>query len=398
MMFYFGENLFGIILLCCYSVTLFTSCDSFLNTALKEGNKRTNYYYHATVQSQRNVVIRNFLIRQRRNNNNNNNNEKGRIIYATRQSSLSDLGTEYFQKVDKIVDIHSDTSDDANHNFWSKCRTEEEIAVYVQRSLSVHDGSTQTTLIDRNDIHVVSVEPPLVVIDNFLSVDDCNAIVEQASAMNMVRSTLGTTRLECSTRTSETVWLRENENVKPSATRAMRYLTTKASNLSGLLPSHMENLQVVRYTEGQKFDVHTDHLDAFNKLDCKGRLASCLIYLNSAADSHTHSQNKKKNNIQDNDNSNDTIKSNDDSIGTFEGGSTYFPEYDISITPKMGRALFWWNTIQRPGMEGYHPQMYLDVDLRMRHAGNPVNRGEKWICNRWIHPVDVGAGVKGIHL
>lgn len=374
MTFYFGLNLLTLCCYCCISIcisiSLFVPCYSFLNTAVKEG-KRSKY--HHVTQSQGNVVDRTFLIRGY---------EKGKIIRSRRQSSLSDLGTEYFQK--KIVDINSDATEDvAANNFWSTCRTEEEIALYVQKSLSVCDSVE--SLIDLNDINVVSVEPPLVVIDNFISPDDCNVIVEQASAMKMVRSTLGTMRSECSTRTSQTVWLRESDNVKTSATRSMRYLTTRASRLTGLPPSHMENLQVVRYTAGQKFDVHTDHLDAFNELDCKGRLASCLIYLNSA------NQTQCENNIENN--SNNVTKSD---VGTFEGGSTYFPEYNISITPKMGRALFWWNTIQRPGMEGYHPLMYLDVDLRMRHAGNPVIRGEKWICNRWIHPVDVGAGVKGI--
>lgn len=367
MTFYFGLNLFTLCWCCC--ISLFVPCYSFLNTAVKEGKRAK---YHHVTRSQRNLVVRTFLIRG---------NDKGKITHSTRQISLSDLGTEYFQK--NIVDINSEATDDfATNNFWGACRTEKEIALYVQRSLSAHDSAQRP--IDLNDINVVSVEPPLVVIDNFISPDDCNAIVEQASAMKMVRSTLGTMRSECSIRTSETVWLRENENVKSSATRSMRYLTTRVSRLSGLPPSHMENLQVVRYTAGQKFDVHTDHLDSFNELDCKGRLASCLIYLNSANETQC------ENNIEDN--SDHAAKSD---IGTFEGGSTYFPEYNISITPKLGRALFWWNTIQRPGMEGYDPLMYLDVDLRMRHAGNPVIRGEKWICNRWMHPVDVGAGVKG---
>jgi len=32
----------------------------------------------------------------------------------------------------------------------------------------------------------------------------------------------------------------------------------------------------------------------------------------------------------------------------------------------------------------------------MRHAGLPVGAGEKWVCNKWIHPIDFGAGVKGL--
>jgi hypothetical protein len=57
-------------------------------------------------------------------------------------------------------------------------------------------------------------------------------------------------------------------------------------------------------------------------------------------------------------------------------------------------AVFFFNTRERPGMEGYDPEMFLNVDLKMRHAGLPVLEGEKWICNRWNHPIEYGAGVR----
>jgi len=282
------------------------------------------------------------------------------------------------------IGIDSDSIGDSTTNtFWSTSRSVEEITLYVQQMLS-SVGSNQV-IFNLNDIHVLSTEPPLLVIDNFISSDDCNAIVNHASSMEMVRSAMGTDQSICSNRTSETVWIHDDDSVNGATAHALRLMTTRAARLSGLLPSHMENLQVVRYTKGQKFDVHTDHFEALNDLDCKGRLASCLIYLNEAVETLLDYDTKAI--------SNDASQSG---IDTFQGGSTYFPEYNISITPKVGRALFWWNTIQRPGMEGYHPLMYLDVDQRMRHAGMPVKQGVKWVCNRWIHPVDVGFGVKGL--
>jgi hypothetical protein len=40
--------------------------------------------------------------------------------------------------------------------------------------------------------------------------------------------------------------------------------------------------------------------------------------------------------------------------------------------------------------------MFLNVDKKLRHAGLPVLTGEKWIANRWIHPRNFGAGVRGL--
>jgi hypothetical protein len=52
--------------------------------------------------------------------------------------------------------------------------------------------------------------------------------------------------------------------------------------------------------------------------------------------------------------------------------------------------------LEKPGVQGYDPLMFLRTDVRLRHAGLPVLAGEKWICNRWVHPIDFGAGVRGV--
>lgn len=137
----------------------------------------------------------------------------------------------------------------------------------------------------------------------------------------------------------------------------------------------MENLQVVRYSIGQKFDTHTDHLNEFNDLECRGRLATCLIYLNSAQEGPRK------------------MKASE---GLLNGGETSFPEFNVTVSPVKGSAVFFWNTLERPGSVGYDSHMHLNVDTRLRHAGLPVLSGVKWICNRWIHPIPLGAGVRGL--
>ena len=83
-------------------------------------------------------------------------------------------------------------------------------------------------------------------------------------------------------------------------------------------------------------------------------------------------------------------------IPTFTGGQTMFPEFHTSITPTKGSALFFFNVLERPGSRNYNINMFLNVDKKLRHAGLPVLTGEKWIANRWIHPRNFGAGVRGL--
>ena len=55
------------------------------------------------------------------------------------------------------------------------------------------------------------------------------------------------------------------------------------------------------------------------------------------------------------------------------GGSTLFPQADISIEPSAGSALYWFNV---------GPQN--NYDSRVYHMACPVLYGNKWIANKWI--------------
>lgn len=247
-------------------------------------------------------------------------------------------------------DASIDTSESISPSFWGSEHTTEEIIDFVSGAML----SVDPTLTPR--VEIPSAEPPLVIMHNFISSDDCDSIIQATQEQEMQRSTMGATQEESQERTSSTAWLSELLCEAP-----LRRLAEKTSVISQLPPSHMENLQVVNYQPGQEFQLHTDHLDSFNDLRCRGRLATCLIYLSPPE----------------------------------EGGETSFPEFKVEVPPTKGSAVFFWNTVERPGMEGYDPDMFLHVEPKLRHAGLPVLKGEKWICNRWMHPIEFGAGVRG---
>jgi prolyl 4-hydroxylase len=236
--------------------------------------------------------------------------------------------------------------------FWGRERTQEEICQFVTDAVLSVESKLETPRVE-----VLSAEPPLIVVHNFVSPSDCHAIITATQQhQEMKRSTMGASQETSQERTSSTAWLPESLCEQP-----LGRLSEKASRISQLPTSYMENLQVVKYQPGQEFQIHTDHLDSFNDLECRGRLATCLVYLESPD----------------------------------EAGETSFPEFSVEIPPTQGSAVFFWNTIERPGMENYDPHMFLHVDTRLRHAGLPVVKGTKWIANKWLHPIDYGAGVRG---
>lgn len=244
-------------------------------------------------------------------------------------------------------------------SFWSKTRSDDEIIDYCAHIL--FEGDTKKT---KSKVEIISNELPLILIHDFMSEEDCGDIKDEGIRIGLKRSTTGESQDTSSTRTSSTTWIRDKD-LKPIKT-----LRKRVADLVGLGTDFQENAQVVKYEPGQKFDLHTDHQESFNDLDCRGRLATVLLYLNSS-----------KNDGNDN--------KVDLSNPTFDGGETYFPEYGMNVVPKRGTACFWFNTIERPGVLNYDPLAPLTLDLRSRHAGNPVLYGTKWVCNLWVHPISL---------
>ena len=110
-----------------------------------------------------------------------------------------------------------------------------------------------------------------------------------------------------------------------------------------------EALTILRYRPGQQYRLHHD---AFART-ANQRSLTVLLYLNDA----------------------------------FAGGETSFPAYDLRIRPRGGDAILFHNLLP----DG-------TADPKMRHAGEPVRDGAKWLATRWIrtHPFDVWTGPEAI--
>ena len=168
---------------------------------------------------------------------------------------------------------------------------------------------------------------------DFLTPDECEDVRAAALRKGLNRSTVVDSADLSSDRTSSTVFLTEADAPVVGAVFA------KVSALTGAPRSRMEDLQVIRYEPGQKYEAHYDPC-----FKCNGssllREYTVLMYLN------------------------------DD----FEGGSTDFPLAKASVTPVRGMAAVF-------------KSMHEDKIVKdSKHRGAPVKRGTKWAATVWIRP------------
>ena len=179
-------------------------------------------------------------------------------------------------------------------------------------------------------------------IPNFLSHEECDALIDAAVRRGLKPSTIGLTQstVNLDTRISDQAWFDAGEHPVADVvhTKTRAFLKT----IPHALPSTavFESLQVARYKHGGKYDVHYDGDEMAPHVPKNQRLANMLVYLQEPE----------------------------------SGGDTHFPLLNTTITPVKGNAVFFWIADPRT----------LQLYRKTQHAGLPVTRGTKWIANAWI--------------
>ena len=192
-------------------------------------------------------------------------------------------------------------------------------------------------------LEVVSDEPRIMLVHNFMSPAECDEMVALSEAKGMSQSTVqGRVVNEISKdRTSHTTtFLR-------AQTDLIARIEQRAAVLAGLPLANFEPLQVCRYKPGQQYRPHYDFFvpgmrGTPEALKRGGqRLVTLFVYLNDLDPKET-------------------------------SGHTDFPKLDLKIAPRKGTAAFWLN-VKPDGTE----------DLRMLHAGTPPQLSVKYGMNIW---------------
>lgn len=164
-------------------------------------------------------------------------------------------------------------------------------------------------------------------LDNFLSDDMCDKIIEESK--NSLKAST-TTRFTEGFRTSKTSF-----NVDDSVDEYLEEYFDIQNTMS-------EKTQVQYYDIGNQFKPHHDWFDKIDErfIGERGqRTWTIMVYLND----------------------------------TEEGGTTDFTRLGLSFKPKKGTAVVWYNLKEDKSGNIYS-----------MHTGRPVIKGEKWIITKWI--------------
>lgn len=200
----------------------------------------------------------------------------------------------------------------------------------------------QTLDLGDRQVQVLTVvaHPRVVVLGNFMSHEECDALVAAATP-RLARSLTVATKTGGEEvnpdRTSNGMFFRRGENDLVSRVEA------RLARLTRWPVSHGEGIQVLHYGPGAEYKPHYDYFDPKEPgtptiLQRGGqRVGTVVMYLNTPE----------------------------------RGGATTFPDIGLEVSPQKGNAVFFSYAQPQPS-------------TRTLHGGAPVIAGEKWIATKWL--------------
>jgi prolyl 4-hydroxylase len=148
--------------------------------------------------------------------------------------------------------------------------------------------------------------PWIVQIDGFLSVKECDTLIDFGYCLGYEFSTIVDDSY-AHVQKSSTAWCMGPCKANPLTQQILH----RISNLTGIPATHTEPFQLLRYQPHQYYQQHHNFLDHHLNLIPMGRIVTVMIYLNTLEEG--------------------------------SGGETYFHELDLKIRPQLGRMVVWPN-------------------------------------------------------
>jgi prolyl 4-hydroxylase len=182
-------------------------------------------------------------------------------------------------------------------------------------------------------IDTLSADPDIRIARSFLSLEECGYLMRKAEPAlrpSMIIDDATRRPVPHPVRTSFSM------NFDPaSEDLVVHAINRRIAELTGTDVRSGEPLHILRYSPGQEFRPHLDAMPG----ETNQREWTALVYLNQG----------------------------------YEGGATVFPDLGISAKGSAGDCLIF--RVCDPAGE---------ADLRLKHAGEPVTGGIKWLASRWI--------------
>ncbi|ESW19831.1 hypothetical protein PHAVU_006G159200 [Phaseolus vulgaris] len=227
-----------------------------------------------------------------------------------------------------------------------------------QGGSSSYAGSA-SAIIDPSKVKQISWKPRAFVYEGFLTELECDHLISIAKSelkRSVVADNLSGESKLSEIRTSSGMFISKNKDPIISG------IEDRISSWSFLPKENGEDIQVLRYEHGQKYDPHYDYFsDKVNIVRGGHRVATVLMYLSNVTKGG------------------ETVFPNAEESPHHKGSETKDDLSDcaqkgIAVKPRRGDALLFFSLFPNA-----------IPDTRSLHAECPVIEGEKWSATKWIH-------------
>lgn len=181
--------------------------------------------------------------------------------------------------------------------------------------------------------------PWVVTMDTFLSDAESDRLIQMGDEIGYMESKHFIANKTGNARTSKQAFCSDDAC---SGDLHMQAVDARIQALTGIPSNHSEYFQMLKYAKGEYYRSHNDYNPAHLQVQTGVRILTVFLYLN---------------NVQ-------------------AGGATEFPDLGIAVTPQKGKAVIWPSVLN----EDPHAE-----DSRTLHQALPVEMGEKYGANVWIH-------------
>ncbi|XP_006650749.1 probable prolyl 4-hydroxylase 4 [Oryza brachyantha] len=207
-----------------------------------------------------------------------------------------------------------------------------------------------------SNVTVVSWKPRIFLYKGFLSDDECDHLVKlgkEKMKRSMVADNESGKSVMSEVRTSSGMFLDKKQDPVVSGIEKRIAAWT-------LLPEeNAENIQILRYEHGQKYDPHFDYFhDKVNQLQGGHRYATVLTYLSTVE------------------------KGGETIFPNAEGWESQVKDDSFSDCAKKGLAV---KAVKGDSVLFFNLQADGTPDPLSLHGSCPVIEGEKWSAPKWIH-------------
>lgn len=206
------------------------------------------------------------------------------------------------------------------------------ISIHEEQSIFHHTSNMIKTK-DRDVSIIARFDKPLIVLlGNVLSHEECDELIN-LSKDTLKRSKTGINRKVNEIRTSSGTFFESQKS------EFIHTIENRIATIMNVPVEHAEGLHILRYKPGEEYKEHVDYFTSNYQTRSDNRISTLVMYLNDVE----------------------------------EGGETFFPKLNLSISPQKGMAV-------------YFEYFYQNTDLNERtlHSSTPVIRGEKWVATQWM--------------